>query len=89
MPVDPNNPWVEEAHPKTVGDAREGWRYSCHNKPRPKDGVSISVVKKGLDEHGHVIFERQATQWLPGGCKHDGKATDPACEGCKWKKENL
>lgn len=89
MPVDPNNPWVEEAHPKTIGDAREGWRYSCHNKPRPKDGVSISVVKKGLDEHGHVIFERQATQWLPGGCKHDGKATDPACEGCKWKKENL
>ena len=89
MPVDPNNPWVEEAHPKTVGDAREGWRYSCHNKPRPKDGVSISVVKKGLDEHGHVIFERQATQWLPGGCRHDGKATDPACEGCKWKKENL
>ena len=67
MPVDPNNPWVEEAHPKTIGDAREGWRYSCHNKPRPKDGVSISVVKKGLDEHGHVIFERQATQWLPRG----------------------
>ena len=89
MPVDPNNPWVEEAHPKTIGDAREGWRYSCHNKPRPKDGVSISVVKKGLDEHGHVIFERQATQWLLGGCKHDGKATDPACEGCKWKEENL
>ena len=89
MPVDPNNPWVEEAHPKTIGDAREGWRYSCHNKPRPKDGVSISVVKKGLDEHGHVIFERQATQWLPGGCRHDGKAADPACEGCKWKEENL
>ena len=86
MPVDPNNPWVGEAHPKTIGDAREGWRYSCHNKPRPKDGVSISVVKKGLDEHGHVIFERQATQWLPGGCRHEGKATDPACEGCKWVK---
>ena len=89
MPVDPNNPWVEEAHPKTIGDAREGWRYGCHNKPRPKAGVSISVVKKGLDEHGHVIFERQATQWLPGGCKHDGKATDPACDDCKWKEENL
>ena len=87
MPVDPNHKYVEEAHPDTVKGT--GWGYGCNNLPRPKDGVSISVVKKGLDEHGHVNFERQATQWLPGGCRHDGKATDPACEGCKWKKENL
>ena len=87
MPVDPNHKYVEEAHPDTVKEA--GWKYGCNNPPRPKDGVSISVVKKGLDEHGHVIFERQATQWLPGGCRHDGKAADPACDGCKWKEENL
>ena len=88
MPVDPSHKYVEEAHPDTVKGT--GWRYGCNNLPRPKDGVSISVVKKGLDEHGHVIFERQATQWLPGGCRHDGKAADPACEGCKWiKEENL
>lgn len=87
MPVDPSHKYVEEAHPDTVKGA--GWKYGCNNLPRPKDGVSISVVKKGLDEHGHVIFERQATQWLPGGCRHDGKAADPACEGCEWKEENL
>ena len=87
MPVDPNHKYVEEAHPDTVKEA--GWKYGCNNLPRPKDGVSITVVKKGLDEHGHVIFERQATQWLPGGCRHDGKAADPACDGCKWKEENL
>ena len=84
MPVDPNNPWVDEAHPKTIGDTREGWRYSCHDKPRPKDGVTITIVQKGWDEQGHAIFRDLETRWLPGGCRHDKRETDPACEGCKW-----
>lgn len=86
MPVDPNNRWVEEAHPKTIGDTREGWRYGCWNKPRPRDGVAITIVQKGWDEQGYAVFTEQETRWLPGGCRHDKRETDPACEGCEWVK---
>ena len=89
MPVDPNNPYVEVAHPKTIGDASAGWRYGCHNKPRPAGNVSVELVQLGWTEDGRRITEKVETRWLPGGCRYDGKVTDPGCEGCQFnEREN-
>ena len=84
MPVDPNNPYVDVAHPKTIGDASAGWRYSCHNKPRPAGNVSVELVQLGWTEDGRRITEKVETRWLPGGCRHDKRAADPGCEGCQF-----
>ena len=84
MPVDPNNPYVEVAHPKTIGDASAGWRYGCHNKPRPAGNVSVELVQLGWTEDGRRITEKVETRWLPGGCRHEKRATDPGCGGCQF-----
>ena len=86
MPVDPNNPWGDEAHLKTIGDATAGWRYGCHNKPQPKGNVSVELIQLGWTEDGMRLTKKVETRWLPGGCRHDKREADPACEGCKWIK---
>lgn len=56
---------------------------SCHNKTY-SDGYYVSV--RQYHDDGTFVF---VMQWIPHNmtrdCRYDFMATDPECEGCKWK----
>lgn len=79
MPVDPNNPYTDIAHPKMTVDA--GWMYGC-NSARSGD-----TSKRGKPTQYEASiwgpFRRVIkTDWLDKTCGHNLKTTDPACSGC-------
>lgn len=54
--------------------------YGCHSKPRPVAGA----ILKGSPWYG----SQEWTFANSTACKHDKRATDPGCKGCKWKEAN-
>lgn len=77
MPVDPNHPYADTPHPKTVQPA--GWTYGCHSSkigPAPRGKPSRYVA---CGPTRPVIVR---TGWLPKPCGHSERATDAQCAGC-------
>jgi len=83
MPVDPENPYVDQPHPATIGRASEGWRYGCHNREYPPGDMSVEIVQTGWTPDGRRTVRGVVSKWLPGGCRYGEKTTDPACAGCR------
>jgi len=83
MPVDPENPYVDQPHPATIGRASEGWRYGCYNREDPPGDMSVEIVQTGWTPDGRRTVRGVVSKWLPGGCRHSEKTTDPACAGCR------
>lgn len=75
MPVDPNHPYADTPHKKTVQAA--GYRYGCHGTQR--GGQTRYTAHPWSANAGRRIV----SDWLPIACGHDMRTTDPACEGCR------
>lgn len=75
MPTNPNHPYVDVAHPRTVKGA--DFRYSCINTER--GGVTKYLAHPWSANAGRLVV----TQWLPMACGHDGRKIDSGCAGCK------
>lgn len=67
-------------HEKVI--QKEGFRYGCHNRPRPK--ARQEVISKFINAiHGWsscVQPYRFSTD-----CRFDMSLTDPGCEGCEHR----
>ena len=96
MPVDPNNPYNDTPHPKTVIGA--GYRYGCHSdklgtEPRGRNTTSLMqdgwrwFVRKG-ETTREPIMVAVTSQWIPRACGHNENASDPACTGCFNRGKN-
>jgi hypothetical protein len=86
MPTDPNNPYVDVPHEKTV--IGPDYRYGCHSDkvgPMPRGRTISWVFQDGWTTDGRRNMVHGATQWIPRKCGHDqqvGKGSDPHCRGC-------
>ena len=83
MPTDPNNPYVDTPHPRTVTGA--GWRYGCHSDklgPMPRGRTTWWRVQDGWNGLGGRYMIEGATEWIPRACGHSESGDDPACAGC-------
>lgn len=74
-------PVIEHSvHEKVI--QKEGFRYGCHNRPRPEKGQRVigmrqSLCDKTWCEIWPYVFSTD--------CRFDMSLTDPACEGCEWR----
>ena len=82
MPTDPNHPYADTPHARTVRLPSQGWRYGCHSartgddKPR---GVQTRYIAHPWNANAGRLIQ---TDWLPRSCCHSESANDAACEGC-------
>jgi hypothetical protein len=55
---------------------KEGAKYGCWNKPRPKGGDEVRSIYAMPRSWPYVFSEE---------CRYDMSLTDSKCEGCKWR----
>jgi len=83
-------PVLEHAtHEKVI--QKEGFRYGCHNKPRPTDetvylapdGWAMDYIGSSdwLGEMGFVEVKHVMSR----DCRFDMSLKDAKCEGCLWR----
>lgn len=60
-----------------------GHRAGCQDKPDSR--VTVIQVQDGWTQDGRRNMREHRTEWLPIGCGHSYKRTDPACRGCTWR----
>lgn len=86
MPTDPNNPYVDTPHPKTVRKA--GWVYGCHSSilgNEPRGRTIMTYQQDGWTPDGRRRMVPVKSEFIPRKCGHDpqvGKPSDPQCSGC-------
>lgn len=54
--------------------------YGCHNRPRPVAGATLSGSKWYGSQTWKFVNSTE--------CKHDKRATDSGCKGCRWACPN-
>jgi hypothetical protein len=64
--------------------------YHCHNRPPFKDFLIVKTYLPAAPLFGRapamVIGEKQIPNTMSKDCRHELRATDPRCAGCKWIK---
>jgi hypothetical protein len=70
---------------------KEGFRYGCHNKPRPTDETTYLAPDGWCQDYigssdwlGEMGF-REVKHVMSRDCRFDMSFTDPGCEGCWWQ----
>lgn len=59
-------------------------RYACFNR-KPVDKITY-VMQDGWTSKGGRHMVKHDTRWLQlDGCGHSYAATDPGCQGCRWR----
>ena len=88
MPVDPHNPYAEQAHTSTIDTGRP---YACHN--RPPVSPFIAEFQDGWHPDGRRRMVARRVEFKPGvDCGHVGlsglnRENDPKCRGCQWQEK--
>lgn len=91
MPTDPNNPYVDVPHEKTV--IGPDYRYGCHSDKvgsEPRGRTIRWVLQDGWTYDNRRSMIAGKTEWIPRKCGHEqqaGQGSDPHCRGCvnrKW-----
>lgn len=58
-------------------------RYACFNKPDSR--VTRGIEQDGWTPDGRRHMVDRQTEWLPIGCGHTWRESDPSCTDCKWR----
>lgn len=72
----------------------EWHRHGCYNRPARSNTVDVPVkferrvpayrCEEGVVTHEVIHLTKRIPFVMSKDCRHDKRATDPSCAGCKW-----